>query len=187
MKLRLFIAYPLTSGLLKKIGFLEEKIEEKTKEKFPWIELKNLHLTILFLGNIFYEDYIKIDKIFDDFKFKPINVKITKVDYGPPNKKRMIWLYLEKNKKLEEIKNFFEEKIEKEKIFYKREERDYLPHINLARLKKTENLPKIEEKLNWNVVLNQVVLYQSFLKPTGAEYEKLKIINAEQDSGEIFQ
>lgn len=188
MKLRLFIACPLTSGLLKKIAFLEAKIEEKTKQKFTWINLDNLHLTILFLGNIFYEDYLKIDQIFNEFKFKPINLKITKIDYGPPNKKRMIWLYLEKNPALEEIKNFFEEKLNQAKIIYKREERNYLPHINLARLKKPNDLPQIEEKLNWSIILNQIALYQSFLNPQGAEYKKLKIVSAEEEvkSSEIL-
>lgn len=176
MKLRLFIAYPLTSGILKKIGFLEDEIEKQTKQKFPWIPLKNLHLTILFLGSINYEDYLKIDKIFEEIYFKPISVKIKKIDYGPPGHKRMIWLYVEKNKQLEEMKKIFEKKLDQEKISYKREERDYLPHINLARLKNTKNLPQIKKELNWQIILNEVALYQSHLYPQGAEYEKLKFI-----------
>ncbi len=174
---RLFIALPLTHGLLTKIGFLEERIEKKIKKKIPWIPLKNLHLTILFLGYLKEEDLVKIFEIFDDLSqnFSSLSLKIKKIDYGPPGKKRMIWLYLEKNEKLEEIKKFFEEKLDQEKINYQREERDYLPHINLVRLN-FDLKEEIKEELSWHIVLNEIVLFESHLKKGGAEYEKLKSI-----------
>lgn len=173
MKLRLFIALPLTSNILKKIGFYEDEISKKTKIDFPWIPLKSLHLTLVFLGYLGYEDYLKIDQIFKEIKFPTITLKIKKIDYGPPGSKRMIWLYIEKNKKLEELKNLLEEKLDQKQIKYQREERDFLPHINLARLKKQQNLPEIKEELNWQIVFNELVLYQSHLRPEGALYEKL--------------
>ncbi len=173
--MRLFIALGLTPGLIKKIAYLEEKIEKKLNLKIPWIPLKNLHLTILFLGHLSYENYLKISEIFDELKFTPIDLKITKIDFGPPGRKRMIWLYLEKNKKLEEIKKFFEEELEKRNIAYKREAREFLPHINLVRLKTKIN-QDIKETLNWQIRLNEISLYESILKKEGAEYEKLKTI-----------
>jgi 2'-5' RNA ligase len=173
MKLRLFIALSLTNNLLKKIGFLEEKIDKKVKIDFPWISLKNLHLTLVFLGYLDYEDYLKIDEIFKEIKFKRINAKIKKIDYGPPGSKRMIWLYIEKNKELEELKDTLEKRLEQKEINYQREEREFLPHINLARLRKEKNLPEIKEELDWQVVFNELVLYQSHLKPEGVLYEKL--------------
>ncbi|GIW67391.1 MAG: hypothetical protein KatS3mg096_259 [Candidatus Parcubacteria bacterium] len=174
MKLRLFIALSLTKGLIKKINFLEEEIETRTKIKFPWIPVKNLHLTIVFLGYLNYEDFIKLRDIFQNFNWrKRIEAKIKKIDYGPPGHKRMIWLYLEKNKDLEELKNLIEENLNQTQIFYHREEREFLPHINLARLKNIKDLPEIKKELNWQIVFNELVLYESILKPTGALYEKL--------------
>ena len=174
MKKRLFFALSLSSGLLKKIAFLEERIEEKTKRKFPWLPLKNLHLTIIFLGYLSYEDYLKLKDIFKNLDWrKRIEVKIRKIDYGPPGRKRMIWLYLEKNQDLENLKKLIEEKLQKEKISYHYEERKFLPHINLARLKNTKDLPEVKEELNWQVIFNELVLYESILKPSGALYEKL--------------
>jgi 2'-5' RNA ligase len=173
MKLRLFLALSLTSNVLKKIGFLEENLDKKFKIKFPWIPLKNLHLTLVFLGYLDYEDVLKIDEIFKEIKFEVIPTKIKKIDYGPPGNKRMIWLYVEKNEKLDELKNILEKKLEEKKIKYQKEEREFLPHINLARLKKTSNLPNIKEDLNWSLIFNELVLYQSYLNPEGASYEKL--------------
>jgi 2'-5' RNA ligase len=174
MKKRLFFALPLSSGLLKKIAFLEERTEEKAKIKFPWLPIKNLHLTIIFLGYLNYEDYLKLKEIFKNFDWmKRTEIKIKKIDYGPPGHKRMIWLYLEKNQDLENLKKLIEEKLQQQQIAYHYEEREFLPHINLSRLKNTEDLPEIKEELNWQVIFNELVLYESILKPSGAEYEKL--------------
>lgn len=179
--MRLFLAYPLSSGVLAKIGFLEEKVENKIGFKLNWIPIKNLHLTILFLGHLNYEDYLKIEEIFkEEIDFKSFEIKIKKLDYGPPGKKRMIWLYVEKNENLEKIKKYFEEKLEEKRVAYKREERDYLPHINLIRLSRSEEdflkEREIKEELKWGIKIKEIALYQSFLKKTGAEYEKLKNI-----------
>jgi 2'-5' RNA ligase len=174
MRKRLFFALSLSSGLLKKIAFLEERIEKKIKRKFPWLPLKNLHLTIIFLGYLSYEDYLKLKEIFKNLNWKKrIEVKIKKIDYGPPGRKRMIWLYLEKNQDLENLKKLIEEKLQEEQISCHYEEREFLPHINLARLKNIEDLPEIKEELNWQVIFNELVLYESILKPSGALYEKL--------------
>jgi 2'-5' RNA ligase len=174
MRKRLFFALSLSSGLLKKISFLEERIEEKTKRKFPWLPLKNLHLTIIFLGYLSYEDYLKLKEIFKNLNWKKrIELKIKKIDYGPPGRKRMIWLYLEKNQDLENLKKLIEEKLHEEQISCHYEEREFLPHINLARLKNIKDLPEIKEELNWQVIFNELVLYESILKPSGALYERL--------------
>lgn len=174
MKMRLFLALSLTSNLLKKIAFLESKLDNSFKINFPWIPLKKLHLTLIFLGNINFDDYLKINQIFQELpKFKSCHLKIEKIDYGPPNRKRMIWLYIKKNDQLENLKKIIEEKLDEKRIIYQREERNFLPHINLARLKKINNLPEIKQNLNWQVILNELSLYQSTLNPQGADYEKL--------------
>jgi 2'-5' RNA ligase len=174
MKLRLFTALTLSSGLQKKIAFLEKKIEDLTNFKFPWIKIDNLHLTLVFLGYMNYENYLKVEEIFKNLNWqKRIELKINKIDYGPPGHKRMIWLYLERNQDLENLKNLIEEKLNQAQIPYQREDRAFLPHINLARLKGDFELPAIKEDLGWQVIFNELVLFQSILKPTGAEYEKL--------------
>ncbi len=176
--MRLFLAFSLTAGLKKKIAFLEEKIDKKFKTKLNWIPLENLHLTVLFLGHLNYQDYLKVENILANFNlpYRNLEARIKKIAYGPPGKKRMIWLYLEKNKKLEEIKNYFEKELDKQSVFYKKEVREFLPHINLIRLKVAKDLPEIDEKLNWSINLNELCLFESYLKKEGAEYKKLKCV-----------
>jgi 2'-5' RNA ligase len=180
MKKRLFFAIPITKGLYPKIGRLEDEIEKKFKVN--WIPLQNLHLTILFLGNIDINYLPKIFEIIDRAYienkeiFRPLNLRVKKIDYGPPGKKRMIWLYIEKNEKLKLIKNILEEYLQIEKIPYQKEEREFLPHINLARLKNFKDLPEIKKDLNWAIILNELNLYESYLEKPFARYEILKSI-----------
>ncbi|GBD34876.1 RNA 2',3'-cyclic phosphodiesterase [bacterium HR35] len=186
MRLRLFIALPLTSGLKKKVIFLEEKIEKKIGFKLNWIKPENLHLTLLFLGYLSFDDFLKINQIFDNFPWneerflKAFQLKIKKIDFGPPGKNSMIWLYLEKDKRLEELKNKFEEILEEMKINYKKEEREFLPHINLCRLKNKKINQEIREELNWGVIFNKIILFESTLKKEGAEYTPHKIIELKE-------
>ena len=178
MKKRLFIGIPITKGLYQKISSLEESIDKRLN----WIPLKNLHMTILFLGNIDINEIPEIVNIMDEVKlkykdyFKKLNLKIKKVDYGPPGRKNMIWLYVEKNENLEKIKKIFEEELENRKIYFQREERDFLPHINLIRLKNRKNLKDIKKELNWNVIFTEINLYESHLKKPFVEYEIIKTL-----------
>jgi len=183
MRKRVFFALPVTKGLYPKIYRLEKELSKKLK--INWIPVENLHLTILFLGYLKEEDLFILDKTIDFLKnnypecFKKISLKIKKIDYGPPYKKRMVWLYIEKNEKLEKIRNIIIRKISEYGINFKMENRDFLPHINLARLKfrKDNHFPIIEQRLNWSVIFNKIVLYESHLKKPFAQYEVLKMID----------
>jgi 2'-5' RNA ligase len=179
MKKRLFFALPLTSGLYVKIAHLEKEIEKKIKVN--WIPLQNLHLTLLFLG---YIEINKLNEIINESQklilgqpqiFKELKIKIKKIDYGPPFKKRMIWLYIEKNNQLMEIKHQLEKMLNYLNINYQKDHRDFLPHINLTRLKKNinNNLPNISQELNWGIILNKINLYESYLEKPFARYEIL--------------
>ncbi|MGC8981573.1 MAG: RNA 2',3'-cyclic phosphodiesterase [Minisyncoccia bacterium] len=178
MKKRLFIGIPITKGLYQKIANLEDDIDKRLN----WIPLKNLHLTILFLGNIDINEIPEIIDMMDEVKikykeyFKKLNLKIKKIDYGPPGRKNMIWLYIEKDEKLDKIKKIFEDELEKRKIYFQREERDFLPHINLIRLKNKKNLGDIKKDLDWSLIFTEINLYESHLKKPFVEYEVIKTI-----------
>jgi len=174
MKLRLFIGLPLTEGIIKKIDFLEKDLQNKAKINFPWIPLDNLHLTIIFLGYLDYQDYLKLIEALKCINYnQAIKAEIEKIDYAPLPSKKMVWLYLKRNFELENLKKEIEEMLDKEKINYQKENRQFLPHINLARLKKNLYLPEIKKDLNWDIYFNKLVLFKSELKSSGAVYERL--------------
>lgn len=176
--MRLFIACNLSQEVLQQIFLWEREVDRRINQSLFWIPLKNLHLTLIFLGHLTEKDYHRIDDIFLNYQGpkKELNLKIEKIDYGPPGTTRMIWLYIEKNRNLEEIKEYFESEIEKRKINFLKEKRQFLPHINLIRLKNIRNSPPIKSELNFYFQVSEISLFQSFLKKEGAEYKKLRSI-----------
>jgi len=191
MKKRLFLALPITPGLKPKIAHLEREIEKaKFGFQIPWIPLENLHLTILFLDWQTEENIFKIIQVLENYPFgikelsSAINCIVEKVDYGPPGGNRMIWLYLKKNEKLTKMHQIFKEVLRNAQIPFKEEQRDFLPHINLARLKikKSAKLPKIKNDLNWGIQFNKLVLFQSILQKPFAQYLPLKEIKLMPES-----
>jgi 2'-5' RNA ligase len=55
--------------------------------------------------------------------------------------------------------------------------REFLLHLTIARIKRQEGRPlsdlKLHEPIEWNTELDTLCLYESVLKPTGAEYRVL--------------
>lgn len=195
MKKRLFLALPITAGMVPKIARLEKETKKKTGFSVPWIPLKNLHLTILFLSWQGEEEIVKITKLFDNYPFGmeilkfSISCVIEKFDYGPPGGNRMIWLYFKKNERLEKLHQLWQEILRENEIPFKEEQRVFLPHINLARLKvkKSTHLPKIKEELNWGIKFNKLVLFQSILKRPFVEYVPLKEIKLIEKQTETWK
>lgn len=184
MKQRLFLALPITYGMIPKIISLEKEIQKKVGFSVPWIPIKNLHLTILFLGWQDNENLVKINSLFNQYPFNEINLIktipciIDKIDYGPPGTYRMIWLYLKHNEKLQKLHQLWKNVFQDNGIVFQESQRNFLPHINLARLKikRNKKLPEIKKNLNWGVKFNRLVLFQSILQKPFVEYIPLKEI-----------
>ncbi|MBZ1356341.1 MAG: RNA 2',3'-cyclic phosphodiesterase [Candidatus Nealsonbacteria bacterium] len=145
-----------------------------------WIDGKNLHLTLLFLGQLpdkKIEECKEIIKNITD-QAKPLDLVIEEISYGPPNGYSFIWANVKKTKELVELRELLEEKIAKTKINdIKIEKEKNLPHITLARINQMEfrqidpeERPEIKEKININVKIGSIELMESILKKTGSEY-----------------
>lgn len=182
MKKRLFIGTPPDEKSLQRIQVLVEKLKPETIKLFRWLPKENWHFTWLFLGYL--EDgYLPtLEQIIKNLTFTQIQTTILKVDYGPPQKPRMIWLYLAVHPEMVYLMEELEKEIIKEKIPFEKEKRKFLPHITLARLEKKENkkslnLPFIKEELDWPFNIEKIIIYQSILKKSGAEYLPLYVKN----------
>lgn len=183
MKYRLFIALSLPEDLKSKIQEWEKEINKNLGFKPNWIKTENIHLTILFLGWQSEENLKKIENIFELYPFNKqdllyeLNLFVEKLDYGPPGTKRMIWLYIKNNQYLENIHLEFKKHLKDFDVNFPEENREFLPHINLARLKNSGKRWKfIRKMIGLNFIFNKIVLFRSILEKTGAEYLSLKEI-----------
>jgi len=172
--LRLFFAIDLPFSLKEKIATLVEEIPLPNCPNYT--PLENLHLTVLFLGNIKIEELAKImaigEKVLSgypafDLYFKDIS--------GAPNEKccRMIWLNGEPNAFIKQIKEHLEQELENAKINFQKENRDFKIHITLARFKPTKLSIK-QIVFPAHIKVNEIILMESKLQKPHPVYFSLK-------------
>ena len=184
---RLFIAINLPLELKRTLKEKEKEIsnafdEQVVKAKlFKWVETENLHITLLFLGQVGDNEALKLREVINSVveKYKPIEIKTKKLCYGPPKvmPPRLIWLELEKNSQLANLAHDLQEAALKTSILCDRDERGFSGHITLARLKEwafkriePEERPDINQDFSAKILVNSIELMESVLKRAGPEY-----------------
>jgi len=194
--------------MFKKLGVMEKRrifiainLPEEMKEelfnfskKWPtlpcrWVRKDNLHLTLVFLGYLKEEELTEVLKITKEVvqNHQSFSVSLNKVCYGPDQRMppRLVWVKGEKSEDLSKLKNDLEKSLS-EKIRLTPENRDFLPHITLGRIKKwnwkriePEERQDVNLEVSFKVQINSIEVMESHLKRTGAEYEVLKSFKLE--------
>ena len=175
-KRRLFFAIPLN----EKYTHLIRKYIQSYSElnQLRWIKEENLHVTMLFMGNVNAE-YIPAlietaEGVFTaapKFELTPENI-IIKPSPGIP---LMIWLKFKENYLFSSIHTQLKEEM---KAFVETPEaRKPIPHITLARIKnKNPVLLNPIEKLP-KLIVDKIELWESITDSGGATYVNLKIFS----------
>ena len=181
--IRCFVATEIPNELKTKI---EEYILSlrKISHDIKWIRAKNLHITLKFLGEIPQELLLKVQSELSGISniVKPFKLSIGDVGFFPNQyKPRVIWLGRQNdvNNSLFKIHEWIDENLEP--LGFEREKRRFSPHLTLGRIKSPGDYKHLKEYFNkykfqtYNFKISDVVLMKSVLKPSGAEYSKLKV------------
>ncbi|MCC7575023.1 RNA 2',3'-cyclic phosphodiesterase [Candidatus Woesearchaeota archaeon] len=161
--MRYFLAIPLPEEIKQKLHSLNTEISKIKGTRL--VSPDNMHLTLLFLGENGAKN--KIDQL-KKIKFEPFKIKTSNIVLFPDELRiRLVWIELQKSKDLENL----QQKISK--IFDLNKE--YKPHITLARIKKLtkedkKELIKIIKEINLkelNIKVNNFKLYGSELTVLG--------------------
>ncbi len=182
---RFFIALPVDdeksleslSGIFKHLN--------KNRQFFKIVPMHNYHITIKFFGSLnpeTSESLLKSLLLLN--QLKQVEYKIRGIGAFPSaNNPSVIWAGLQCNENpLNEIIKSAETLAAS--IGIPPENRKFIPHLTLARVKKEEKIPaEFELFLNENKdlpfassVFKELILYESILKNTGAEYKKIEVI-----------
>jgi len=176
---RIFIAINLPKEIKEDLGIFQKKYSELPAK---WVKPENLHITLVFLGYVKEKDLSKIIEITRNVasKHHPFSMKIIKVSYGPPKifPPRMVWVIGEKNENLSKLQEDLKSELGEIKIAQlDKDEKNFIPHITLARIKQfefrkmeMEEIPEINEDLNLSFQVNSIEIMESHLKRNGAEY-----------------
>jgi 2'-5' RNA ligase len=184
--MRAFLAFPLPeTGLKNKIALLLKEAQKNISGKIKWVEIKNLHLTLKFLGEINNTQkeklIVELENLIQLKKFSPLELKISQTGFFPnPFSPKVFWLGFKKDENLKKLINLIYT-IDKKltPLGIKKEMRKPHPHLTLGRIKylnspiNMEKLNKILEELNLKKArfpLTHFTLYQSQLTPRGPIY-----------------
>jgi RNA 2',3'-cyclic 3'-phosphodiesterase len=181
---RTFIAVKISAQKNFKAAFDILK-KDLSVEKIKWVEDNNLHITLAFLGDTEENTITKINLMLEeklqgtgkiDFRLKGFAV------FKSWRDPKVIYTGVENPDKLVEVFNLIKSGLESFGI--KLEEREFRPHLTLGRikfLKDTDKLKNLISKYNevffQEVIVTEIILYESILKPEGPIYKPLKIIS----------
>lgn len=183
---RLFIAINLSPELKNQLADLEKEISNRFPEETAtavakWVAPENLHLTLLFLGEVGESEIPKLPALIQAIaeNYQPVVLKFKRVGYGPDKviPPRFIWIELENNPAIAKLAGDLQEASLQAGILRFREARSFSPHITLARIKEwiwrrieRDERPEIEQELDFVLEVKSLALMESQLRRGGPEY-----------------
>lgn len=186
--MRTFIAIELPAEIRDSLARIEERLKA-TQADVKWVEPKNIHLTLKFLGEIDEKQHERINLILDEVAGESSSYKILVSSIGAFPKldsPRVIWVGADAgDKETKVLAKELEEKIQK--IGIPKEDRPFSSHITIGRTRSTKNRDKLIQELrnleqefggkDLSFPVKKITLCKSTLTPQGPIYEVLKEAN----------
>lgn len=173
--MRCFLAIDLNGECKDYLFKLQKKLSKFVKAK--WVEKKNLHMTLKFLGDIDENKLKAMKKILSEIKFKKFNLHLE--GYGIfPNEKiiNVVWVGLKPEKDIINL----QKKIDENLLDLFSQDQKFLSHITLGRVKLVKNKDQFKEFLkeirieNIKFSVEDFKLYKSELTKDGPKYHLLE-------------
>ena len=190
--MRVFAALPLPDQAVEKLG----KLAAELKARYPDLKAvkpHGMHITMVFFGELNQEQILAVMRAMDSPELKLASIQAVMGGVGqfpPKGQPRVIYCPIQKG--APEIGYLY-------RVYYRlvsgveglslEGERDFTPHVTLARNRvagsKGERtrasriaLSEVEElfRFEYSLILDRLVLYQSILRPQGAEYKVMKTV-----------
>ena len=181
--IRAFIAIEIDHSALRQIFAAVDELSQRISG-IRWTPPTNCHLTLKFLGDIDEKQIEPIGQVLErDLDLFPrftINAKGLGV-FPDAKRPRVLWVGIEGNPLAA-----LAEKVEKAlaSLGFAQEQRKFTPHLTIGRWRQfertdkdlTDALAKWQERDFNGSTVHEVVLFQSILSPSGAQYRRLKAV-----------
>ncbi len=143
---------------------------------------QSIHLTLQFLGNIEEEQIPEIAEILEQAgkEIGPFDLEVGRLGVFPHlTHPRVVWIGVEPIDALMALQSKIQQGLEP--LGFPEENRDFHPHLTLLRLKSRKNLRQLARYIETEgpglqagvIQVEEIHLYQSILRPQGAEYRQL--------------
>lgn len=181
---RTFIALPLPDSTTRRLGQLISDLKLNAPRGMRWVDEKNIHLTLVFLGDTPQDKIKELAALLADVTSRltaPI-VRFTTLGAFPnPEKMRVFWLGMDSAPALVEVNR--QVNLACRQCGLPSEERRFVPHLTLARTPDAFPLTSIAQAAKLikqplpvsksPLLLDQMVIFKSDLQPGGAVYTPL--------------
>ena len=182
MEIRSFLAFELPPGIMGVISNASGDMRN-TGLNVRWVKPGNIHLTMIFMGNVSQEHLKPIGQVAANVcrRYGPFNVFLDGTGvFGSRRNPRVLWARL--NGDLERMSRFRDElQKDLEPFGIKQERRGFKPHLTFGRFRKGARtgsdldglLSRYQDLTSPTCALNELALFKSDLKPGGAVYTRL--------------
>jgi len=185
--MRVFAGLPLPEVAVKKAAVLLESMQRDYR-RLNWVKQVNLHITMLFFGELSTADVDKIIRCMDqpDLKIPRIKVGFNAIGQFPARgNPRVIFIDLKgETDHISSCQQLYAQKIWASGI-KPGDDKPFVPHLTIARNKQEQIKPGYLAGVQVPILdfeFDKLVLYKSVLSAAGADYIPLKTIMFQQDN-----
>ena len=190
--IRSFIAFELPAAVTSLLDNLQQELKAM-RLAARWVRPQNIHLTLKFLGNIDPADIENIGKAMADAAgdSAPITLTVGGIGFFPGIKRpRVIWVGL--GGQTDALRNFQRNLASRlATIGFPSEKRPFKAHLTLGRIRQAVNPNILSQTVqdysdlgNLKFSVDRIILFQSDLKPSGAVYSHLKLVELGNSNNE---
>jgi 2'-5' RNA ligase len=178
-RIRTFIAVDIGDALRQRTAQLQQRLA-RLAPAVKWVEENNMHLTLLFLGEVNQLDLVPICRVLKEQTqtFPSITIGIGGLGAFPtPRRPKILWAGVaEGADDLKRIHQRLEQSLA-ELGCYRREDRAYSPHLTLGRLTEEDRAeawgPIIANHADWeggSTQIDKILVMSSELRRSGPVY-----------------
>ena len=177
--MRLFVALEIPAAVRDNLATLIEELRN-SEPKARWVRPENLHVTLKFLGETPSEKLEAIQNALSAVRSEQaVRLDFRGLGFFPNEKRpRVLWAGMDALPNVQSLAASIEQALEK--LGFPREDREFTPHLTIARFSSPGVTEKLRAAIQQNmgresgsVRTNEFHLIESKLKPSGAEYTRL--------------
>jgi 2'-5' RNA ligase len=186
---RAFLGVPLTRELQEAVRSLQSSLMARIHD-IRWSRPENLHLTLHFFGNTTQENLEKIKVSMLSVKrcHRPFQVDVIGLGAFPSLRRpRVIWLGLNPQNRLIKLHRDCHRALHEAGLVT--DSRPYAPHLTIGRARHRANEltalgNELGNQLFGHLHIDRLILYESRLKPAGAEHRSLCTIRFDDETND---
>ncbi|MBU1694440.1 MAG: RNA 2',3'-cyclic phosphodiesterase [Verrucomicrobia bacterium] len=178
---RAFIALDISDEVRAALDHLQHDLK-KSEARVGWVAPDRIHLTLVFLGDIFVAQAEGLARALDAIASNgvPFSFEVSATGtFGPPASPRVVWAGVEEpSGTLAALQASVAEAVAA--LGFRIEARPFHPHLTLGRVRGRRGAADLTSRLEsfknlqcGRVEVQRLLLMQSLLRPQGAEYQVL--------------